>query len=999
MDAEGNSPESAPVNAGSYDVKVTATDSLGTSTITLEDQITIEPASLETASVTLGQDAYTYDATAKTPDVTVMLDGDTLKQNEDYDVTYQNNINAGTAYVVITGKGNYEGQVSKSFQIEGVNASDITVIVSEEDVIYDGSPKMPFTLKLGEEALIIDKDCTAAHGDNINAGNVEVTFSSTSWKGTITKTFKIQQKELTGLTIVSPDKVYDGSAVATNASVAFSGAVAQDQGRVQISADIVYKDANAGENKPVTATDLTITGEQAGNYCLLDATLTGTGTISPMLVTVTADNLSKTYGAADPELTWSVSPEAVEGDVLSIRIFRNEGEDVVENGYPITVSQGENENPNYKITFKEGTFTINPKPLTIGFTIKKQFDNTAEIDPVKDTFEYSLTQDIVLAEDEVKLDTYTGTASFASSQEGEDIKVNFVGDFTISGGDAGNYTLTQPTGITGTIYNSYDASNDFTVSPDDWTKGNVTITAEENFQLAKELTGDWSNELTYTQEATSKQGNKATFYVKKTNGDISKLVEIPYFIDKTNPTGTITMEENSWAAFLNDITFELFFNKTVDVTVTARDNLANSDELQIAYYEAKEGLSQKDIMDLPDSDWKAMTGGTVSVTADNAKQFIYYAKITDVAGNVTYLSTDGAVFDTKVPVITISDPNDDHIYYTTKAVTVSDTYFKEVTLMTGTGAPVAQQHTFNLTGNEDTEYIIEATDKAGNSTTVTVTMKPIETLDDALDAGESPMTVDNVKLSDKTAITAIRDQAKSLMEQTDVPGEDAALQQIIDRMDTLLDAIAAAEAVIRQIEALPAADKAEPDSGEHLEVLLKAQADYDVLIANGKTMVGAENKAKLDAVATALRTYRIIAGDGGKYTKYTGKTLSFTANGPVKLELSNGKSISFKGIFVDGAAVDAKIYTVASGSTVVTLTNTYLDSLAGGKHTIVFLYDHMGVEYKTNEASFRVSIPSDNPKTGDFIDHLPWVGMAMTSLLCMAMMIVFFPRKMGKYQR
>ena len=43
-----------------------------------------------------------------------------------------------------------------------------------------------------------------------------------------------------------------------------------------------------------------------------------------------------------------------------------------------------------------------------------------------------------------------GTATFASTAVGQNIPINFT-DFSISGADAGNYTLTQPTGVTANI--------------------------------------------------------------------------------------------------------------------------------------------------------------------------------------------------------------------------------------------------------------------------------------------------------------------------------------------------------------------------------------------------------------------------------------------------------------------------------------------------------------------------------------------------------------------
>lgn len=81
---------------------------------------TEQPAGKKTISdshVAISQTSYVYDGTAKTPAVTVK-DGNTiLKEGTDYTVTYENNINAGTAKVTVTGKGDYKGAVTKTFAI------------------------------------------------------------------------------------------------------------------------------------------------------------------------------------------------------------------------------------------------------------------------------------------------------------------------------------------------------------------------------------------------------------------------------------------------------------------------------------------------------------------------------------------------------------------------------------------------------------------------------------------------------------------------------------------------------------------------------------------------------------------------------------------------------------------------------------------------------------------------------------------------------------------
>lgn len=77
-----------------------------------------EPLSLSGATVTLESGPFIYDGTEKTPKVTVTLDGTTLTENLNYEVTYRNNIDAGVAMVLITGTGAYTGSVETGFTID-----------------------------------------------------------------------------------------------------------------------------------------------------------------------------------------------------------------------------------------------------------------------------------------------------------------------------------------------------------------------------------------------------------------------------------------------------------------------------------------------------------------------------------------------------------------------------------------------------------------------------------------------------------------------------------------------------------------------------------------------------------------------------------------------------------------------------------------------------------------------------------------------------------------
>ena len=89
--------------------------------------------------VTLSKTSYTYDGKAKTPVVTVMDDDYLLQENEDYTITYSDNIKVGTATVMITGIGRYTGTVSVSFTIlqvkknNVIKSSNITKTVSAKE--------------------------------------------------------------------------------------------------------------------------------------------------------------------------------------------------------------------------------------------------------------------------------------------------------------------------------------------------------------------------------------------------------------------------------------------------------------------------------------------------------------------------------------------------------------------------------------------------------------------------------------------------------------------------------------------------------------------------------------------------------------------------------------------------------------------------------------------------------------------------------------------------
>ena len=115
---------------------------------------------------------------------------------------------------------------------------------------------------------------------------------------------------------------------------------------------------NAGTAK------ITVSMDESQNYLAVSKEVVVT--VAPKEVTVTPGNASKIYGEKDGKLSYHAEGLA-DGDSLSdITLTRTEGENV--GIYEITAAQKKGANPNYNVKFNKGTFTINPKEITVAIT-------------------------------------------------------------------------------------------------------------------------------------------------------------------------------------------------------------------------------------------------------------------------------------------------------------------------------------------------------------------------------------------------------------------------------------------------------------------------------------------------------------------------------------------------------------------------------------------------------------------------------------------------------
>lgn len=150
--------------------------------------------------------------------------------------------------------------------------------------------------------------------------------------------------------------------------------------------------------------------------------------VTPLAITVSALDASKTYGEADPVFTYDVtSGKLVEGESLQdITVSREAGETVRKGGYAVTATQPEGANPNYKITFKPGAFTIDKRELTV------EWDATTE-------FTYDGEEHCPQA----KLHNVVGDDDLSACVDGAKVKAGtYTAEITeLTGDDAGNYKL------------------------------------------------------------------------------------------------------------------------------------------------------------------------------------------------------------------------------------------------------------------------------------------------------------------------------------------------------------------------------------------------------------------------------------------------------------------------------------------------------------------------------------------------------------------------------
>lgn len=230
----------------------------------------------------------------------------------------------------------------------------------------------------------------------------------------------------------------------------------------------------------------------------------------------------------------------------------------------------------------------------------------------------------------------------------------------------------------GIIINAVDAEGNpvedaYTIS--DWTTAEneenpdaATHTATISFK--KDANYTWS--IAYTDIAGNANEGVNTSVV---NG--YSVAAFDFTVDTTSPFGTVKAvstegRETQWDSLRKDITFGFWSKKAITISGTS-DDLTSGPIGSVEYYKVKstsgsdgtEALTAEELDEV--KDWTAFDVKTASdrkdkwftfagLSVESDEQFTVYVKITDLAGNYAYLSTNGLIVDHTAPITEVLAP-------------------------------------------------------------------------------------------------------------------------------------------------------------------------------------------------------------------------------------------------------------------------------------------------------------------------------------------------------
>ena len=421
------------INAGKYTLTVTGT---GNFTGTAEKEFTIAPKTILDGDVQVDSRVLTYTGKAQTPQVTVTG----LVRDKDYTVAYENNVNAGTGKLTVTGQGNYDGKVEKTFTI---GKASLTVTAEDKSVVY------------GKDA----PEFTAAYSGFVNGEDAAVLGGALAFECSYTKGSPVTEFgypiTVKGLTSGNYDITFVGgtlSVARAEGQVTVAALDAKTYGDAPFALDVDTHGSDGAVTFESSDTDV-ITVDDAGVVTIVNA---GSAVISVKLAK------GSNYVAAQT----TVEIDVARKDIADAEIELGEG--LTYNG-----SQQTQTVTSVTADGLDVTYTVNGEKRTDAGTYTLTVTGTGNFTGTADKEFTIARKDIAGAEIQLGESlTYNGgeQSQTISSVTSDGLDVTY----TVSGEkrtDAGTYTLT----VAGTGNFTGTAGKRFTIAPMDISDAAVTV--------------------------------------------------------------------------------------------------------------------------------------------------------------------------------------------------------------------------------------------------------------------------------------------------------------------------------------------------------------------------------------------------------------------------------------------------------------------------------------------------------------------------------------------
>ena len=393
--------------------------------------VTIKSKKVTSPTITVTPSTFTYDGTEKEPDVTVK-DGETLIHSTEYTVSYENNVNVGTAKVIITDNegGNYIVSGTATFTIVE-NGSSYVPPKAKEGLVYTGK---------AQELIIGGSSTTGTmHYYSLD----DVNYSTAIPKGTDAKTYTVYYKVVgdnnhydspaTELTVVlSPKDVLSPTITLSPSTYTYDGTakkptvtVKDDDTEIPSSEYTVtyYNNTNIGKGR------VKVTDNDGGNYCVNGSAI----------FYIVGEGSSFTEPTAKTDLTYNGKPQelimpgsassgtmkySTDGKKYSTSIPKGTDAKTYNVYYKVVDSENNDQTPAYSLTV-----TISQKSVTISVTLTDAGANKMPSITVKDGDGSELTSD-----------DYTYVVKDSDGKEVDISGKISAGDYVITVTPTGNYT-------------------------------------------------------------------------------------------------------------------------------------------------------------------------------------------------------------------------------------------------------------------------------------------------------------------------------------------------------------------------------------------------------------------------------------------------------------------------------------------------------------------------------------------------------------------------------